>query len=70
MSIRKKIKNILTNEDLTIKKLAEALSEKKQKHINPDTISQKLIIDSIKYKDVEEILDVLGYEIVFQKKKF
>lgn len=69
MSIRKKIKNLLTNEDLTIKKLAEALSEKKQKYINPDTISQKLIRDSIKYKDVEEILDVMGYEIVFQKKK-
>ncbi len=69
MTIRKKIKNILTNEDLTIKGLAENLSQKKGTKINPDSISQKLLRDSIKYKDVEEILDILGYDIVFVKRK-
>ena len=69
MTIRKKIKNILTNEDLTIKGLAENLSQKKGTKINTDSISQKLLRDSIKYKDVEEILDILGYDIVFVKRK-
>ena len=69
MTIRKKIKNILTNEDLTIKGSAENLSQKKGTKINPDSISQKLLRDSIKYKDVEEILDILGYDIVFVKRK-
>lgn len=68
MSIRKQIKNILTNEDLTIKQLSEMLSSKKQKQINPDSISQKLLRGSMKHSEVEEILDVLGYDIVFQKR--
>lgn len=69
MTIRKRIKNLLTNEDLTIKKLAEELTKKKQKHINPDTISQKLIRGSIKFNEVEEILDVLDYDIEFKKRQ-
>lgn len=69
MSIRKQIKNILTNEDLTIKELAEKLSDKRQKVINPDSISQKLLRGSIKHAEVEEILDLLGYDIIFQKRK-
>ncbi len=68
MTIRKQIKNILTNEDLTIKELAEMLSEKKGKNINPDSISQKLLRGSIKHSEVEEILDTLGYDIVFKKR--
>lgn len=68
MSIRKIIKNILTNEDLTIKELAQRLSEKNKKVVTPDSISQKLLRGTIKHSEVEDILDVLGYDIIFQKK--
>lgn len=68
MSIRKKIKNLLINEESTIKELAEKLSQKKKTSINPDSISQKLLRESIKYNEVEEILDVMGYDIVFVKR--
>lgn len=68
MSIRSKIKSLLANEDLTMKSLAEKLSNAKNKKVTLDSISKKLTKDTIKYTEVEEILDLLGYEIEFKKK--
>lgn len=68
MSIRNKIKSILADEDKTMKSLAEDLSLKKNKKISADVLSKKLIRDAIKYYEVEEILDLLGYKIKIEKK--
>ena len=68
MSIKTKIKSLLASEDVKINELAKLLTEKSKKEILPNTISKKINRASIRFSDVEEILDVLGYEIVFKKK--
>lgn len=67
MAIRNKIKAILADEDLTMKCLAEQLSEKRKKKTSLESLSQKLVKDTIKYAEVEEILEVLGYKITIEK---
>ena len=67
MTIRNKIKALLASEDLTMKAVAYELSKRKNKKITLDTISKKLVKDTIKYREVEEILDVLGYKITIEK---
>lgn len=68
MSIRAKIKSLLAGENITIKEAAEKLSAKNHKKINPDSISQKLLRGTIKFCEVEELLDILDYDIVFKKR--
>ena len=68
MSIKTKTKSLLASEDVKINELAKLLTEKSKKEILPNTISKKINRASIRFSDVEEILDVLGYEIVFKKK--
>ncbi len=67
MTIRNKIKALLASEDLTMKAVAYELSKRKNKKITLDTLSKKLVKDTIKYREVEEILDVLGYKITIEK---
>ena len=67
MTIRNKIKALLASEDLTMKAVAQELSKRKNKKITLDAISKKLVKDTIKYREVEEILDVLGYKITIEK---
>jgi len=69
MTIRSKIKAILSYENSTFTELAAKLSARYNKKIEVNSISQKLIRNTIKYVEVDEILDVLGYDIVFQKRK-
>lgn len=68
MSIRKRIKILLAEEQITLTNLVNDLSKAKDKKIPINSISQKLIKETIKFSEVEEILNVLGYEIIFQKR--
>ena len=67
MTIRTKLKSLFASENIKIKEVAEKLSSVKNKTITADSISQKLLRGTIKYQEVEEILDVLNYDIVFKK---
>ncbi|MBS4759948.1 MAG: hypothetical protein KHX03_04540 [Clostridium sp.] len=68
MSIKKIIKTILVEEEITMTQLSEKLSAVKNKKITLDSISKKLAKNTIKYYEVEEILDLLGYKIKIEKK--
>ncbi len=65
MSIREDIKSLLAKENITLTELAKEISTKTNKKITVYSLSQKLLRDSMKYNDVKEILDCLGYEIEF-----
>lgn len=69
MSVKGRIKSLLALEEIKLNDLTVLLKEKYNKNILPNTLSKQLNREIIRFKDVEEILDVLGYEIVFQKKK-
>lgn len=68
MTIRTKLKSLFASENIKIKEVAENLSNVKNKTITADSISQKLLRGTIKFQEVEEILDVLGYDIIFKKR--
>lgn len=57
MNIEKEIRKILLDEDVEIKELASRLNTSQQ------NISAKLKRNNFTVKDIEKILDVLGYEI-------
>ena len=57
MDIEKEIRKILLDEDIEIKELASRLNTSQQ------NISAKLKRNNFTVKDVEKILDALGYEL-------
>ena len=57
MNIEKEIKKILLDEDIEIKELARRLNTSQQ------NMSAKLRRNNFTTKDIEKILDVLGYEL-------
>ena len=60
MNIEKEIKKILLDEDIEIKELARRLNTSQQ------NISAKLKRNNFTTKDIEKILNVLGYELKIQ----
>ena len=68
MSIRKRIKVLLAQEQTTLTNIIKVLALNKNKNITINSLSQKLIKNTIKFREVEEILDVLDYDIIFKKR--
>jgi hypothetical protein len=68
MTIKKQIKILLTEEDLTLKDLAGKLSLKVNKKVTADGLSKKLRNNTIKYAEAEQLIDCLGYKIKIEKK--
>ena len=57
MNIEKEIRKILLDEDIEIKELARRLNTSQQ------NVSAKLKRNNFTTKDIEKILNVLGYEL-------
>lgn len=68
MSLKKDIKSLLLQEDITMTLLAEKLTKKAGKNITIDGISRKLTKGTMKYNEVKQIADILGYDIKFEKR--
>ena len=62
MSIREDIKSILARENVTMQSIAEKLNSSVQ------NLSNKLRSKTIKFEEVREIADILGYDIEFKKR--
>lgn len=62
------IKLLLSREDLTQKKLASIIEEHIGKKYTADGLSRKLNRDTITYREVAMIADILGYEIKVEPK--
>lgn len=65
MTAKKEIKVMLAKKELTLKKLVDLLNEKYNRKDSLQNLSNKLNRDSIKYREVEEIAETLGYRIDF-----
>ena len=63
MSARGEIKSILAKENITMTDLAKKIPTSVNK------FSNKLRNNTIKYEDVRQIADILGYDIQFVKRK-
>ena len=62
------IKLLLSKEDMTQKNLTKLLTDKTGRNYTPDGLSRKLNRDTITFKEVALIVDLLGYEISIEKK--
>jgi len=68
MTIREDIKILLFKEKSTLVDLARDLSLKFGKKMTANSISQKLSRNTMKFQEVKDILDCLGYDIDFKKR--
>lgn len=60
--LKKEWKKLLIDNDVTEKELALKIGTKQQ------TLNKKINSGSIRYIEFEELLNALGYELVWQKK--
>ena len=69
MSIRNEIKAQIVRVGFTMQELVDRLAEEYDWSDSVSNPSAKLQRESIRYKEVVELADVLGYDIVWQKRR-
>ena len=69
MSIRHEIKAQIVRAGFTMQEVVELLSNEYGWSDSVSNLSAKLQRESIRYKEVVELADVLGYDIVWKKWK-
>lgn len=69
LQVKEQIKTLLAQEGLMLKELAAMISEKTGKKCSPNSLSQKLSRETLSYKETLMIAELLGYEIIFNKKQ-
>lgn len=67
-NMKNEVKAQITRKGYSMTKLAELLNEKCNKNTSVQSISNKLSRGTISYKEILEIADVLGYEIIWKEK--
>ena len=69
MNVRNELKAQIVRAGMTMQQVVDLLSDEYGWSDSVANLSAKLQRESIRYKEVLELADVLGYEIVWQKKK-
>lgn len=69
MGIKEEIKALLAKESQTMTDIASKIYSNKNKRSAMSNLSQKLGKETIRYEEVREIADILGYDIEFVKRK-
>lgn len=69
MNVRNEIKAYIIRTGMTMQQVVEELSEQYGWSNSVSNLSAKLQRESIRYKEVLELADVLGYDIVWQKRR-
>ena len=69
MSIRNEVKAQIVRTGFTMQELVDRLAEEYDWSDSVSNLSAKLQRESIRYKEVVELADVLGYDIVWQKRR-
>ena len=69
MSIRNEIKAQIVRTGFTMQELVDRLAEEYDWSDSVSNLSAKLQRERIRYKEVVELADVLGYDIVWQKRR-
>ena len=69
MNIRNEIKAQIVRAGFTMQELVDRLSDEYDWSDSVSNLSAKLQRESIRYKEVVELADELGYDIVWQKRR-
>lgn len=68
MNVRNQLKSMLALKCITIKKLAQMMSEKTGEKYTQQSLSHKLARESISLKEASIIAELLNYELKFIEK--
>ena len=69
MDTRNEIKSYIVREGMTMSEVVERLADDYGWSSSVPNLSGKLRRDSLQYREAVELADVLGYELVWQKRK-
>ena len=69
MNIRNEIKAQIVRAGFTMQELVDRLADEYDWSDSVSNLSAKLQRESIRYKEIVELADVLGYDIVWQKRR-
>ena len=69
MNTRNEIESYIVREGLTMTKLVDKMADQYGWSTSVSNLSGKLRRGSLRYHEAVELADVLGYEIVWQKRK-
>lgn len=68
MNIKKEIKLLITKEGTTLTAVASKLYGNKEKRKALNLLSQKLRNNTVKFEEIKNILDILGYKFEIKQK--
>ena len=69
MSVRNEIKAQIVRAGFTRQEVVDRLAEEYDWSDSVSNLSAKLQRESIRYKEVMELADVLGYDLIWQKRR-
>ena len=69
MNVRNEIKSMIVRSGLTMRQVVDMLSDEYGWSDSISNFSNKLSRGSLRYSDAIQIADVLGYEIVWKKRR-
>ncbi len=69
MSANEDIRILMLKECITLKKLSEIYNSMTDNKITPDGLSKKLRYNTLRYAEAKKLADVMGYDLVFLKRK-
>ena len=69
MSIRNEIKAQIVRAGFTMQEVVDRLADEYDWSGSVSNLSAKLQRESIRYKEVVELADALGYELIWQKRR-
>lgn len=69
MNIRNEIKAQIIRADYTMQEVVDLLHDEYGWSDSVSNLSDKLQRESIRYKEILELADALGYEIIWQKRR-
>ena len=69
MNIRNEIKSYIIREGMTMNEVVERLSQEYGWSSSVPNLSGKLRRGSLRYGEAEELADMLGYDIVWKKRR-
>ena len=69
MNVRNEIKAQIVRAGMTMQQVVDTLSDEHGWSDSVSNLSAKLQRESIRYKEVLELADALGYDIIWQKRR-
>ena len=69
MNVKNEVKSQLMREGVTMQEALGRLSERYGQSDSVSNLSGKLLRETLRYKEAVDLADVLGYEIIWKKRR-